>query len=289
MIDTLVARLEAQGIRLRKQRLGENRAACPRCDKNPKDDALAVRIEHDSATWVCHRCGWSGAAFDDRNHTTREARPYKPAPPSHKPNVAGYESARRIWLECVPLDGTPGAEYLQRRGCRLPPDAGDVRFHPRLYCSKVGGELPALVCRVSTVFGNRGAGIHRIFLDRSGGTKAVAKMRLGGGADEPVCIRLWPDEDVTLGLALAEGIESALAAAHVFTPIWSTIDAGNLVKFPVLLGIESLTVFMDNDEAGRRAGEQCVERWSRANCEANIIMHPRSGADANDFDYSGDR
>lgn len=37
-------------------------------------------------------------------------------------------------------------------------------------------------------------------------------------------IRLWPDEEVTLGLCVAEGIETALSAALGFGLAWSTID-----------------------------------------------------------------
>ncbi len=44
-------------------------------------------------------------------------------------------------------------------------------------------------------------------------------------------IRLWPDVEVTIGLALAEGIETALSAAIAFTPIWSTVDKDNLSDF----------------------------------------------------------
>jgi hypothetical protein len=92
---------------------------------------------------------------------------------------------------------------------------------------------------------------------------------------------------VTLGLAIAEGVESALAAANVFTPIWSTIDARGLAGFPVLIGIEAVTIFADNDPIGRRAAVQCVERWKAAGKEhVGILMHPHPGADANDFDYS---
>ena len=52
--------LEERGIRLKQYQHGEHRASCPECDRGPKDDALAVRMDDDGATWLCHRCGWSG-------------------------------------------------------------------------------------------------------------------------------------------------------------------------------------------------------------------------------------
>src|SRR5690606_13343210 len=73
-------------------------------------------------------------------------------------------------------------------------------------------------------------------------------------------IRLWPDESVTTGLGIAEGIETALSAAHAFQPVWSVLDAGNLCIFPVLDGIESLTISADNDAAGLKAARACGQR-----------------------------
>jgi hypothetical protein len=94
-------------------------------------------------------------------------------------------------------------------------------------------------------------------------------------------IRLWPDDAVTHGLGIAEGIESALSAAHVFTPVWSCIDAGNLDQFPVLNGIESLTVFADRDDAGLKAARSCARRWQDAGREV-VVLAPEEG-DANDL------
>ncbi|MGH8588723.1 MAG: hypothetical protein ACREXX_05095 [Gammaproteobacteria bacterium] len=54
--------LSDAGIELRHpDRLGEQRARCPRCDRGSRDDALAVLVEASSATWYCHRCKWTGA------------------------------------------------------------------------------------------------------------------------------------------------------------------------------------------------------------------------------------
>jgi hypothetical protein len=123
--------------------------------------------------------------------------------------------------------------------------------------------------------------VHRIFLDPLGSDKALAKMRLGG-CDEPICVRLFPDEDVGHGLALAEGVESALAAAKLYTPIWSTIDAGGMSRFPVLEGVESITIYADHDDAGIRAADACADRWRHAHRGVTSIAPKRPGADVND-------
>ena len=58
---TLEHELEQLSIRPRALREGENRAACPKCDRGPTDTALAVRIDRERAFWICHRCQWTGA------------------------------------------------------------------------------------------------------------------------------------------------------------------------------------------------------------------------------------
>jgi phage/plasmid primase-like uncharacterized protein len=85
----------------------------------------------------------------------------------------------------------------------------------------------------------------------------LAGHRKGGGI-----IRLYPNEAVTYGLGIAEGIETALCAAHGFAPLWAAIDAGNLAALPVLAGIEALTIFADYDDAGLRAAKICADRWA---------------------------
>ena len=67
---------------------------------------------------------------------------------------------------------------------------------------------------------------------------------------------------MTTGLGIAEGIESTLAAASGYSPVWSTIDAGNMETMPVLAGIETLVIFADHDKAGLHAAEACADRWA---------------------------
>jgi putative DNA primase/helicase len=108
------------------------------------------------------------------------------------------------------------------------------------------------------------------------------KLLLAGHRKRGGCIRLFPDEAVTYGLAIAEGIESALSAAHAYTPVWATIDAGNLAAFPVLAGIESLVIFHDADDRGIEAAAECAARWSAAHKEVLLVSPSRAQTDIND-------
>ena len=97
-----------------------------------------------------------------------------------------------------------------------------------------------------------------------------------------MCIRLWPDAAVTLGLGIAEGVETALAAAQAFKPMWSTIDAGQMAKFPLLPGLKSLTVFTDYDNAGLDAARAVGRRYLHAGRNANLLRPKNVGEDFND-------
>lgn len=91
-------------------------------------------------------------------------------------------------------------------------------------------------------------------------------------------VRLWPDDEVTLGLAVGEGLETSLASARGFGLAWVCIDAGNLAALPVLGGIEAITIAADHDEAGIKAARACAERWAAAGCEVRIVLPELPGA-----------
>lgn len=263
-------------------RPGRHRIACPACDKGPRDDALSVLVRDDgSAVWSCFRCQVRGGTRGGRSLRAITSSPTpRPETELERPRDAAAAAAR-IWNETQPLSGSAGADYLKARCCDLPPADGDLRFHPRLYCPETKTELPALVAKVTTVIGNRTIGIHRIWF-RPGETKAVKKMRLGGSPD-PVCIRLWPDDAVTMGLGIAEGVETALAASFAFSPIWSAIDAGQLAKFPIVAGLESLTIFADFDKAGYSAAKTAYRRYRAAGINVNLWRSSKVGEDVNDM------
>jgi hypothetical protein len=127
--------------------------------------------------------------------------------------------------------------------------------------------------------------LHRTWI-RADGSKAPVvppRMLLGSHRKAGGVIRLWPDEEVTSGLGVAEGIETALSLAHAFTPVWACIDSGNLAALPVLAGIESLLIAADHDPAGLRAAEACGKRWAIAGREAWIVQSDAPGDDLNNM------
>ena len=97
-------------------------------------------------------------------------------------------------------------------------------------------------------------------------------------------VRLSADEDVVLGVHLAEGLETALAAmAKGFRPVWSTGSAGVMAAFRFLVGVEALTLFADNDASGTglRAANETAARWRAAGRETHVYLRKVLG-DFND-------
>ena len=223
-----------------------------------------------------------------------EPRQRRPAPmpraaatePEQHRHQALSDFGRRIWASSQPLAGTVGAAYLLARGCVLPPADGDLRFLPAHKHPLGDYTGPALVALVTDVLTGEPISLHQTWI-RPDGTKpddlpGPARLLLGGHRKAGGCIRLWPDEAVTTGLGVGEGIESCLSLAHALTPVWSAIDAGNLAALPVLPGIEALTIAQDNDPAGRRSAQTVAERWAAAGAEVAIVAAADDGADLND-------
>jgi len=185
--------------------------------------------------------------------------------------------AQAIWDRTLPLRGSLGEVYLTHRGCALPPADGDLRYLP-----PTGRYPPSLCARVTDALTTRPISLHFTELREDGAGRGDRRL-LSGHRKRGGVIRLWPDESVTHGLAIAEGIETALAAAHAYTPVWAAIDAGNLAALPVLAGIETLVIVADHDDAGIRAAHECARRWTAAGCEARIALPPAAGMDAADL------
>jgi putative DNA primase/helicase len=199
--------------------------------------------------------------------------------------------ALKIWNDSADPRGTVIEKYLRRRGLDLPEEAAGeaIRFHGN--CLFGGTHTRAMICLVRNIITNTPQAIHRTALDRAGDKikiNGIDRRTLGpiiGGA-----IKLSPDEDVTTGLVIGEGIETVLAAATrvehhgtLLRPAWACGSSGNLRTFPVLAGIESLTILVDHDASGggQSAAAECVARWCQAGREVTRLVPRVLGVDFN--------
>jgi hypothetical protein len=122
-------------------------------------------------------------------------------------------------------------------------------------------------------------GVHRTFLTDT--AQKISKTILGRKHGSAIKI----DRAEGAGLAIAEGVETTIAARYLYRPAWSVIDAGGVRHFPVLPAIEHLEIFADHDVngAGEAAARECLARWENAGAEVAIVMPPTAGSDIADF------
>lgn len=242
------------------------RIRCPAPGKGRKNRSLSVKMNPDGSF---HATDFSGGDWRvARDHVKAvlglsDDRPVEfrvPAPQVDPERLARQKTAADIWARSIPITGTLAETYLASRGLSYDGDA--LRFYP-------GGR--AMVGLITNAVTGEAQGIHRTFLDHVGRAVVMQdgrKKKLMKGAAAGGVVRLSGDEDVTLGLAIAEGIETALAVP--FRPVWACLSAGQLAQFPVLSGIEALTIFADQDKAGLDAANACGERWHAADREVTM-------------------
>jgi putative DNA primase/helicase len=205
--------------------------------------------------------------------------------PEAQPGDGGWE---RIWRASEAPERSPAARYLEGRGLALPTEPGRVlRFNPA--CPFGSERRPAMVALIRNAETGRPQGVHRTPLTLAGerargpdGSK-LPKMILGAAAGGAVM--LSPDREVEAGLAIAEGIESALAGLRrrPSLPTWAALSAGGVRVFPVLAGVEALAIYADHDAPGLEAARACAARWAAAGRYAEVQWPRAAGADMADL------
>jgi len=264
---------------------GNHRMACPQCERGASDKAVSVTVCLNGATkWHCFRCGFAGAISEGHDQGTQRPAKATTAPQTHE--VLSNQK-RALWNDSKPVRGTIAETYLRTRKCVTPSKDADLRFHPKIYHWPSKSYLAAMVALITDFRDALVArSLHFTFLHHDGTRKADVippRLLLPGHQKKGGVIRLWPDCDISHGLALAEGVETALSVAHVFTPVWATIDAGNMAMLPVVDGIPALTVYADHDPAGLSAAQQLATRWRNAGREVCIQAPAAPGHDVNDL------
>jgi hypothetical protein len=195
------------------------------------------------------------------------------------------ETWRQTWVRRIPASKSPDLRrWLQHRGIdynKLDIGRLDDALGWLPDCPRGRGTSPAMVALMTDAITNEACGIHRTYLLPDGSGKAPVdpvRMMLGRAG----IIRLSPGDDVEFGLGICEGIETGLAImAAGWRPVWACGSLGKLKCFPVLGGIECLTVFSDPKPHEVEGARSCAKRWAEARREARLFIPPE-GTDFND-------
>jgi putative DNA primase/helicase len=183
---------------------------------------------------------------------------------------------RNLFAAAGPTKGTLAQDYLESReiwhAARL---NDDIRFHPK--CPRENDTAPALVIAMRDFKSHSLNAVQRIFIDRNARKTGAMMLGPAGGC----AMMLGP---INRHLHIAEGLESGLSVVAMDkTPVWALGSAGAICTFSVLDGVDQLTIWGDNDAAGRMAAMKCRLRWRTHGARCNIyIAEGETGADPND-------
>jgi uncharacterized protein (DUF983 family) len=293
----IVNELDRRGIKLR--RVGRELVGpCPRCGGR---DRFAVHLV--KQVWQCRRCGKGGNVIALVQHLDGVDFPEAIArlaigkccatqddlsTPSATP-PDGHQAAMVMWHAAVPIAGTIAEHYLtSTRRLELPDDISPrvLRFHPQCPFGR-GVRHPCLLALYRDICTDAPRAVERTALNPDGTAiridgKTARQMR---GSHKDAAIKITDNADVTMGLTIGEGLESTLAGMmfdHV--PAWALGPAAAIAAFPVLSGIETLTILGETDADGtnERASAECSARWIAAGQEAERVMPPAGCSDFND-------
>lgn len=246
-------------------------AKCPGHDD--RSPSLSLALENGRLFLYCHAgCRFENilAAVGMTWRDLRSDRPnaFKPLPrpvAARKPRTLlphDVAKMRRVIDQARPLEGV-ALDYLANRNCRIPPADSDLRFLPS-HTSPCGYRGPALLAIVRNVESGEIQSYATTWICADGRKAPIEtpKRFAGGLPIDGGAAMLYPNECVTHGLAVAEGVETGLCLAHIVRPVWALLSAGNLKKFGPLPGIRSLTIAADGDPRGREAAAHCAALWA---------------------------
>ena len=153
--------------------------------------------------------------------------------------------ALKIWIAARPIQYTPAAEYLERRGIALQP--------PSLRCGTRG---PTMVAAVQRPDGKIIA-VQSLLLTREGQKASASFPRINTGALGAGAVRLAAAAEV---MGIAEGVETALSAqTMVEIPVWASLGCHRMHRVELPEIVREVHIFGDNDASGWAAAQRAAE------------------------------
>ena len=262
---------------------------CPLCGGR---DRFRFDDQEGRGTWICSHCGagdgvalvMAATGLQFRDAAIRIEDMVGTAPRQPKPEQSGRdqrEAMNRLWRSSKPVQaGDPVALYLERRvglvsfpsvlrtAAATPYHGDGVSLHPAMIAMVSGPEgVPAT--------------LHRTFLSADGTKASVESPRrlMPGQVPKGSAVRLY-DEAAELGIA--EGIETAFAAASLFgIPTWAALTAGLMADWTPPDMVRSVVVFGDCDASftGQSATFALARRLATKGLTVRVEIPDQVGTD----------
>ena len=263
---------------------------CPMCGGR---DRFRFDDKEGRGTYFCSGCGAgdgvqlamgiTGLSFRDvAREIERIAGTVRPTPTKRERSDEDKLAAlRKAFRESRPIErGDEACRYLAGRGLGLYDLPESIRLHPGMQYRDGGavlGTFPTMLAIVTDAAG-RAISIHRTYLQDARKAPVPAPKKLMQGLSIPgAAIRLTP---VSRSLGIAEGIETALAAAELFeVPTWSCISTSGIESFEPPEGVEQIVIFADHDAnfAGQAAAYRAAHRLALKQYEVEVVIPPTVG------------
>jgi hypothetical protein len=208
-------------------------------------------------------------------------RPLKPKPKPALPPTADPDNRWRFaWNPAQPIAGTLAETYLRNRGLSFDDLEGRVlRFCPRRARLSPDGSLehhPAMLAALCDVRTGEQCGVVNTYLRPDGSDRIRdRKGKTVTSRAKDAAVMLSAFDEPTMGLVICEGTETGIAILMTgLAPVWALGGAGNLGTFPVLGGIECLTIAADAGPAGQFNARKTADRWRAAGREVLAVTPP---------------
>jgi putative DNA primase/helicase len=134
-----------------------------------------------------------------------------------------------------------------------------IRFHPSLAWRERDAviRVQAMIAAMRNIESDEIVAVSCRRLTPDGHKVGKPKFR---GAAAGSAIKLDADETVTHGVHIGEGVESCMSARQLgLKPTWALGSTCNIAAFPVLSGIDCLTILGANNDASAKAIQACGE------------------------------
>jgi len=246
-------------------------------DRGDALDLVRAVLRVDLRAACVWSCRWLGI-----EPGSAEIPPQRHSPPSAPEPKPDPDRWRHPWQAARPIAGTLTETYLASRQLRFTDPRGRVlRFAAQRARKSPEGEIerhPALLCALRDARTGEQCGIINIYLRPDGSDRLRDKKgKTVTGRAAGAVVMLSAFDEVTRGLILCEGVETGTALFQAeMRPVWACGGTSTLAKFPLLGGIEALTIAADADDPGRRAAAELADRWRDGDREACIVP-PKAG------------